>query len=210
MALVSVDSVVKHFPITRGLLRRRVGEVRAVDGASLSIPKGATLALVGETGSGKTTLAKIIVRLLRPSAGRIAFGGADITTLDEAALRPVRQQMQIVFQNPASSLNPRRRVKEIIEEPLLVHRIGAARDRWLRVNDLLERVELPPRDFLFRYPHALSGGQRQRVAIARALALAPRFIVLDEPTSALDVSVQAKSRASIHPGPALGDPHGLR
>ncbi|MDR7521255.1 MAG: ABC transporter ATP-binding protein [Armatimonadota bacterium] len=192
MVLVEADSVVKHFPITRGLLRRRVGEVRAVDGVSLAIPKGATVALVGETGSGKTTLGKIIVRLLRPTAGRIVFDGRDITALDEAALRPIRRQIQIVFQNPASSLNPRRRVREIIEEPLVVHRLGTPLERWRRVHELLERVELPPRDFLFRYPHALSGGQRQRVAIARALALAPRFIVLDEPTSALDVSVQAK------------------
>ncbi len=192
MGLVEVTSVVKHFPITQGFLRRRVGEVRAVDGVSLRIPEGATLALVGESGSGKTTLARVILRLLSPTSGRVTFDGSEITALDEGALRPVRQKMQIVFQNPASSLNPRRRVSEIIEEPLLIHRRGTPSERRRRVGELLERVELPPRDFMFRYPHALSGGQRQRVAIARALALSPRFIVLDEPTSALDVSVQAK------------------
>jgi len=192
MALVETHDLVKVFPITQGLLRRRVGEVRAVDGVSLAVPDGGTLALVGESGSGKTTTGRLIVRLLRPTAGRVLFEGQDITALDEAALRPVRRRMQMVFQNPASSLNPRRRVHEIVEEPLLVHGIGTPRERLLRVAELLDRVELPPRDFLFRYPHALSGGQRQRVAIARALALQPRLLVLDEPTSALDVSVQAK------------------
>lgn len=190
--LVEASSIVKHFPITQGLLRRQVGEVKAVDGVSLGIEEGTTLALVGETGSGKTTLARIIVRLLRPTSGRIFFGGHEITGLDEATLWPIRRQMQIVFQNPASSLNPRHRVKEIVEEPMVIHGVRSPRQRWQRTAELLERVELPPRDFMFRYPHALSGGQRQRVAIARALALNPRFVVLDEPTSALDVSVQAK------------------
>ncbi len=192
MALVETRDLVKVFPITQGLLRRRVGEIRAVDGVSLRVPTGSTLALVGESGSGKTTTGRLVVRLLRPTAGRVLFDGLDITTLDEAALRPVRRQMQMVFQNPASSLNPRRRVREIVEEPLLVHGVGTPRERLRRVAELLDRVELPPRDFLFRYSHELSGGQKQRVAIARALALQPRLLVLDEPTSALDVSVQAK------------------
>ncbi|MDI6772115.1 MAG: ABC transporter ATP-binding protein [bacterium] len=192
MGLVEAEAVVKHFPITKGFLRRRVGEVKAVDGVNLSIKEGATLALVGESGSGKTTLARVILRLLPATSGRVSFDGREITTLDDGALRAVRQKMQIVFQNPASSLNPRRRINEIIEEPLLIHRVGTPGERRRRVGELLERVELPSQDFMFRYPHSLSGGQRQRVAIARALALDPRFIVLDEPTSALDVSVQAK------------------
>jgi len=192
MTLLDARGLVKYFPVTAGLLRRRVGDVKAVDGVSLAIEEGTTLALVGETGSGKTTLGRLLTRLLTPTNGQIVFEGRDITGLDEQALRPVRRQMQMVFQNPASSLNPRRRVKEIIEEPLVVHGIGTPVARLRQVRELLERVALPPRDFLFRYPHALSGGQRQRVAIARALALHPRLIVLDEPTSALDVSVQAK------------------
>lgn len=192
MALLEAHGLVKHFPLTAGLLKRKVGDVKAVDGASMTLQEGQTLALVGETGSGKTTLGRMLVRLLEPTAGRVVFEGRDITHLHERALQPVRRQMQMVFQNPASSLNPRRRVKEIVEEPLVVHGIGTPLQRWRLAGELLERVELPPKDFLFRYPHALSGGQRQRVAIARALALSPRLIVLDEPTSALDVSVQAK------------------
>jgi oligopeptide transport system ATP-binding protein len=192
MPLLEAYGLVKHFPITQGLLRRRIGEVRAVDGVTLSVEEGRTLALVGESGSGKTTTGRLIVRLLRPTGGRILFNGRDLTQLDEDGLRPLRREMQMVFQNPASSLNPRKRVREIIEEPLVIHGVGTPRERLLRVAELLDLVELPARDFLFRYPHVLSGGQRQRVAIARALALNPRLLVLDEPTSALDVSVQAK------------------
>jgi len=192
MALLEADALVKYFPLTSGLLRRKVGDVKAVDGVNLILEEGQTLALVGETGSGKTTLGRLLVRLLDPTRGRIVFEGRDVTHLDEAPLRPVRRRMQMVFQNPASSLNPRRRIRDIVEEPLVVHRAGTPVHRLRLVSELLERVELPPKDFLFRYPHALSGGQRQRVAIARALALNPRLIVLDEPTSALDVSVQAK------------------
>jgi len=192
MALLEGHGLVKYFPVTAGLLRRKVGDVKAVDGVNLVLEEGQTLALVGETGSGKTTLGRLLMRLLQPTSGRIAFAGRDITNLGEGELRPVRRQIQMVFQNPASSLNPRKRAKEIIEEPLVVHAVGTPVQRLRRVRELLERVELPPNDFLFRYPHALSGGQRQRVAIARALALQPKLIVLDEPTSALDVSVQAK------------------
>jgi oligopeptide transport system ATP-binding protein len=192
MGLLDARGLVKYFPVTSGVLRRKVGDVKAVDGVSLTLEEGRTLALVGETGSGKTTLGRLLIRLLAPTGGRIAFDGRDITDLDEQSLRPVRRQMQMVFQNPASSLNPRRRVKDIIEEPLSIHGIGGPVTRLRQVGELLERVELPPKDFLFRYPHVLSGGQRQRVAIARALALHPRLVVLDEPTSALDVSVQAK------------------
>ncbi len=191
-ALLEVRDLMKVFPLTVGLFRRRVGEVRAVNGVTLDIPQGKTLALVGESGSGKTTLARVLLRLSDPTGGQIRFEGADITSLSEGALRPLRRQMQIVFQDPASSLNPRKRVKDIVSEPLEVHRVGTPRHRLRMVAELLERVELPPQDFLFRYPHTLSGGQRQRVAIARALALHPKFLVLDEPTSALDVSVQAK------------------
>ena len=192
MTLLDAHGLVKYFPVTARLLRRKVGEVKAVDGVNLTLKEGETLALVGETGSGKTTLGRLLVRLLTATNGQIVFEGRDIAGLDEQALRPVRRQMQMVFQNPASSLNPRRRVKEIIEEPLVVHGIGTPVARLRQVREMLERVELPPKDFLYRYPHALSGGQRQRVAIARALALHPKLIVLDEPTSALDVSVQAK------------------
>ncbi|MDR5694149.1 MAG: ABC transporter ATP-binding protein [Armatimonadota bacterium] len=190
--LVEAINVTKIFLLTAGLLRRKVGEIRAVDGATISIHPGETMAVVGESGSGKTTLGKMLIGLLPPTSGVIRFDGKELVGLDDLSWRSMRRQMQIVFQDPASSLNPRKRVKDIIAEPLEVHGIGTPAQRLRRVIDLLERVELPPRDFLFRYPHTLSGGQRQRVAIARALALNPRFIVLDEPTSALDVSVQAK------------------
>jgi oligopeptide transport system ATP-binding protein len=191
-ALVEAIDVRKIFPLTTGLFRRQVGEVRAVDGVTLTVQAGETLAVVGESGSGKTTLAKVLIGLLPPTSGVIRFDGVPLTGLDDRSWRSIRRQMQIVFQDPASSLNPRKRVKDIVGEPLEVHGIGTPAERLRRVAELLERVELPPRDFLFRYPHTLSGGQRQRVAIARALALNPRFVVLDEPTSALDVSVQAK------------------
>src|SRR5256886_14722830 len=192
MTLLDARGLVKYFPVTAGLLRRKVGDVKAVDCVNLTLKEGETLALVGETGSGKTTLGRLLTRLLTATNGQIVFEGRDITGLDEQALRPVRRQMQMVFQNPASSLNPRRRVKEIIEEPLVVHGIGTPVARLRQVRELLERVALPPRDFLFRYPHALSGGQRQRVASGPAPALHPRPIGLDQTTPALDVSVQAK------------------
>jgi oligopeptide transport system ATP-binding protein len=194
--LLRVERLKKYFPITSGLLGRQVGQVKAVDDVSFAVPEGRTFALVGESGSGKTTVGKTVLRLIRPTAGDILFDGANISTLGEGALKSWRGQMQMVFQDPSSSLNPRRRVADIIATPLEVHGIGAWRQRMDKVRELLDLVELPEKYF-YSYPHALSGGQKQRVAIARALALNPRFIVLDEPTSALDVSVQAKILALL-------------
>jgi len=189
--LLSVSHLKKYFPITAGILGRRVGEVKAVDDVSFEILEGQTFALVGESGSGKTTVGKTLIRLIRPTAGSILFGTTDLARLREGELKSWRRQMQIVFQDPSSSLNPRRRICDIISTPLEVHGIGTKPERMHQVRELLNMVELPERYF-YSYPHALSGGQKQRVAIARALALRPRFVVLDEPTSALDVSVQAK------------------
>ncbi len=189
--LLSVSHLKKYFPITAGILGRRVGEVKAVDDVSFEILEGQTFALVGESGSGKTTVGKTLIRLIRPTAGSILFGTTDLARLREGELKSWRRQMQIVFQDPSSSLNPRRRICDIIGTPLEVHGIGTKPERMHQVRELLNMVELPERYF-YSYPHALSGGQKQRVAIARALALRPRFVVLDEPTSALDVSVQAK------------------
>ncbi|MDH7484773.1 MAG: ABC transporter ATP-binding protein [Anaerolineae bacterium] len=194
--LLSVSHLKKYFPISAGFLGRRVGEVKAVDDVSFAIPEGKTFALVGESGSGKTTVGKTILRLIRPTGGDILFDGRNLSRLREGELKPWRRQMQIVFQDPTSSLNPRRRVADIVATPLEVHGIGTPRERLGRVRELLDLVELPEK-YLYSYPHALSGGQKQRVAIARALALNPRFVVLDEPTSALDVSVQAKILALL-------------
>jgi len=189
--LIKAVGVKKYFPITKGLLRRKVSEVRAVDDVSLSILRGSTYALVGESGSGKTTLGKTLCRIYTPTEGDIEFKGKSIGRLPESHLKPVRRLVQMVFQDPTSSLNPRRRVKEILEDPLVIHGVGNRKVRINRVRELLDLVELPS-EFLYRYPSNLSGGQKQRVGIARALALEPEFIVLDEPTAALDVSVQAK------------------
>jgi oligopeptide/dipeptide ABC transporter ATP-binding protein len=194
--LLRVERLNKYFPITSGFLGRRVGQVKAVDDVSFAVRDGQTFALVGESGSGKTTVGKTVIRLLRPTSGGILFNGANLSSLKEGELKKWRRQMQMVFQDPASSLNPRRRVADIVATPLEVHDAGSRRDRLLRVQELLHLVELPEK-YLYSYPHALSGGQKQRVAIARALALNPRFVVLDEPTSALDVSVQAKILALL-------------
>lgn len=190
-AILRTDGIKMHFPVTAGVFKNQVGVVKAVDEIDLELPAHETFALVGESGSGKTTLAKAIFRLYRPTAGHIWFQGTDIAGLDEQQLKPFRRQIQMVYQDPTSSLNPRKRLKEIIEEPLIVHGFRDADQRLQRVRELIEMVELPP-EFLWRYPHSLSGGQRQRVGIARALALQPKLLILDEPTSALDVSVQAK------------------
>ncbi|UFJ39263.1 ATP-binding cassette domain-containing protein [Brevibacillus humidisoli] len=189
--MLEVNNLKKYFPIYKGLLKKQVGEVKAVDDISLQIPRGKTIAVVGESGSGKTTLAKAIMRFHEPTAGSIIYDGRDITHIGESELKKLRQEMQMVHQDPSSSLNPRKRIKDILEEPLIIHKVGTKVERIKRVKELLEIVELP-QDFLYRYPHSLSGGQKQRIGIARALALNPRFICLDEPTSALDVSVQAK------------------
>jgi oligopeptide transport system ATP-binding protein len=186
--LLRVENLSVHFA-SGGLGRPRI--VRAVDSVSFDIQPGETLGLVGESGSGKTTVGRAILRLVEPAAGRVFFDGADVLAARGPALRRLRKDMQIVFQDPAGSLNPRMTIGEIVAEPLVVHGMGSARTLDRRVAELLERCGLPPAA-ASRYPHEFSGGQRQRVGIARALALRPRFIVCDEPTSALDVSVQAQ------------------
>ncbi len=190
--LLRVRNLVKHFPIRRGLFSRVSGAVRAVDDVSLEIRPGETLALVGESGSGKTTTGRCILRLLEPTSGGIRFDSVDLLALSPGEMRRMRRQIQVVFQDPYGSLNPRMRVGTIVREPLDVHRIGSNRkDRDGMVAALLERVGLNP-DMMRRYPHEFSGGQRQRIGVARALAMRPRLIVADEPVSALDVSVQAQ------------------
>ena len=191
--LLEVRRLRKYFPLTSGVLfQRQVGLIKAVDDVSFSIRKGETLGLVGESGSGKTTTGRCILQLDRPTSGEVRFEGRDLAQLDEAALRPVRRRMQVIFQDPYSSLNPRMTIGQIIGEPLRVHEIleakGEIRDR---VRELLSVVGLNPA-MADRFPHELSGGQRQRVGIARALSLQPSFIVCDEPVSALDVSIQAQ------------------
>jgi len=190
--LLEVDGLTKHFPVRRGLIvRRDVGTVRAVDGVSFTLARGETLALVGESGCGKSTTARMVLRLIDPTAGSVRFEDQDITALDGEAMRQLRQRMQIVFQDPFSSLNPRMTVGDILEEPLIVHRIGDAASRATRVTELLSLVGLA-NWHARRYPHEFSGGQRQRIGIARALAVEPALVVCDEPVSALDVSIQAQ------------------
>jgi oligopeptide/dipeptide ABC transporter ATP-binding protein len=189
--LLSVRDLVKHYPIKRGLLGRQVGTVRAVDGVSFDIAAGETLGVVGESGCGKTTTGRAILRLVEPTAGAVTFDGADVLALDQGALRRLRRQMQIIFQDPFSSLNPRMTVGAIVREGLTVHRLAEGAAAEARVRQLLDEVGLRP-EYASRYPHEFSGGQRQRIGIARALAVEPRFIVCDEPVSALDVSVQAQ------------------
>jgi oligopeptide transport system ATP-binding protein len=190
--ILRVEGLEKHFPVKKGILvSRTVGHVKAVDGVSFAIPEGKTLGLVGESGSGKSTTGYCILQLMRPTAGSVVFQGRDLTTLKREALRKVRQDMQIVFQDPYSSLDPRMTVGSIVGEPLDVHRIGSRKGRRETVRRLLEVVGFNP-NYTNRYPHEFSGGQRQRIGIARALALNPKLIVCDEPVSALDVSIQAQ------------------
>ena len=191
--LLRVEDLKVHFPVTEGvLMRRRVGSVKAVDGVSFELRRGETFGLVGESGCGKSTTALAILRMLEPTAGRIVFDGEDISRIDQRGLRPLRRRMQMVFQDPFGSLNPRMRVREIVGEPLKVHGVAGSRRRFReRVAELLDLVGLLPA-MADRYPHQFSGGQRQRIGIARALALEPDLLLCDEAVSALDVSIQAQ------------------
>jgi oligopeptide/dipeptide ABC transporter ATP-binding protein len=189
--VLEVENLKKYFPIRKGLLRRTVGNVLAVDGVSFTIAEGETLSLVGESGCGKSTVARTVLRLIEPSGGAIRLNGRDITHLGKTALRPWRREMQIIFQDPFSSLNPRMSAGDIVGEPLWVHGIGDEAERRARVAQLFEQVGLRPQQ-MQAFPHEFSGGQRQRICIARAIALNPRLIVADEPVSALDVSIRAQ------------------
>jgi oligopeptide transport system ATP-binding protein len=190
--LLRVQDLQMYFPITQGILiSRHVGDVKAVDGVTLSIQKGETIGLVGESGCGKSTVGRAILRLYRPTGGSVQFEGQDITTAEGSTLRGVRRRMQMIFQDPYASLNPRMTAAGIVSEPLEIHNVGKSSERRERVRDLLATVGLDP-DYGDRYPHEFSGGQRQRIGVARALALHPDLIVADEPISALDVSIQAQ------------------
>jgi peptide/nickel transport system ATP-binding protein/oligopeptide transport system ATP-binding protein len=190
--LLVVDDVKKHFPVTRGIIfQKQVGAVKAVDGVSFSVKTGETLGIVGESGCGKSTLARLVMRLLDPTDGKIMFDGRDITRLSRQAMRPVRREMMMIFQDPYASLNPRKRVGFTVAEALEVHKLGTPAEVKRRVQELLEIVGLNPEHYN-RFPHEFSGGQRQRIGVARALAISPKLIVCDEPVSALDVSVQAQ------------------
>ena len=189
--VIEVAGLKKHFAVKKGLLRRSIGQVLAVDGVSFTIPAGETLSLVGESGCGKSTVARTVLRLIEPTAGTIRLNGHDITHLGKTELRPHRREMQIIFQDPFSSLNPRMSAGDIVGEPLWVHRIGDDGERRERVATLFEQVGLRPAQ-MQAFPHEFSGGQRQRICIARALALNPKLIIADEPVSALDVSIRAQ------------------
>ncbi len=189
--LLRVKDLKKYFPIRRGVLQRTVGYVRAVDGVSFEVERGETLGVVGESGCGKSTMARSILRLIEPTAGEVWFEGENLLRLSGSSLRHMRRQMQIVFQDPYASLNPRYSIGYTLEEPMIVHRLHTPAERKRRVRWLLERVGLDP-DYAKRYPHEFSGGQRQRIGIARALVLQPKLILLDEPVAALDVSVQSQ------------------
>ena len=190
--LLEVCDVKMHFPVMSGvILQRHVGEVKAVDGVSFTVRRGETLGLVGESGSGKTTIGRVILQVYRPTSGRIMFDGVDLATLKSGAMRAMRRRIQVVFQDPYSSLNPRIKTGDIVGEPLRVHKLVETKEEYLaRVADLFRTVGLNP-NMADRYPHEFSGGQRQRIGVARALAVQPDFIVADEPVSALDVSTDS-------------------
>jgi oligopeptide/dipeptide ABC transporter ATP-binding protein len=189
--LLHVEDLVMHFPIYRGVFQRQVGAVRAVDGISFDVKQGETLGLVGESGCGKSTTGRTILQLYKPTAGKVSFEGIDLVTLKGEQLRKMRRKMQMIFQDPYASLNPRMTVEQLVGEPLVVHDVATGAEINERVAHLLELVNLNPA-FATRYPHEFSGGQRQRIGVARALALQPSFIICDEPISALDVSIQAQ------------------
>jgi oligopeptide transport system ATP-binding protein len=189
--LLQVEDLKMHFPIYRGVFRRQVGAVRAVDGVSFDVKRGETLGLVGESGCGKSTTGRTILQLYKPTAGKVTFDGTDLITLKGEQMRQMRRKMQMIFQDPYASLNPRMTVAQLVGEPLMVHNVATGAEINQRVEHLLEIVNLNPA-FASRYPHEFSGGQRQRIGVARALALQPSFIICDEPISALDVSIQAQ------------------
>ncbi len=189
--LLRVENLVMHFPIYRGVIRRQVGAVHAVDGVSFDVKRGETLGLVGESGCGKSTTGRAILQLYKPTAGDVYFEGTNLVKLKGEEMRWMRRQMQMIFQDPYASLNPRMTVGEIVGEPLMVHNVASGKEIQERVEHLLDLVKMNP-SFANRYPHEFSGGQRQRIGVARALALQPSFIICDEPISALDVSIQAQ------------------
>lgn len=189
--LLHVDNLVMHFPIFRGVFQRQVGAVRAVDGVSFDVRRGETLGLVGESGCGKSTTGRTILQLYKPTAGKVEYEGVNLVALKRENMRQMRRKMQMIFQDPYASLNPRMTVGQLVGEPLMVHNVATGEEINKRVEQLLELVKLNPA-FATRYPHEFSGGQRQRIGVARALALNPNFIICDEPISALDVSIQAQ------------------
>lgn len=189
--LLKVEGLKKYFPIQRGVFKQTVGQVRAVDGISFEVKRGETLGVVGESGCGKSTMGRSILRLIEPTAGKVEFEGKDVISMSKQTMREMRREMQIVFQDPYASLNPRYSIAQTLMEPMTIHNLHTPDTRMERVRTLLNRVGLDP-DYAKRYPHEFSGGQRQRIGIARALTLNPKLVVLDEPVAALDVSVQSQ------------------